>query len=643
MTQKGIVRKVSQFVWLVTALIVAATLGGAYAWTNNSASMAHLQALLKRSAEQDMPLLAAVQEMRLSVLEIQQAITDFCATRGEDGMDEGLGLAEESSRVFREHLQEARTLAEASRQDSVLMRLERIETAFGPYLETGVRLAHVYADQGTSAGNQIMTGFDLYARILAEQLTLLREDVLGMLAEGNRDVSAGVITQQRAGSLLVSVIMLSALGALAGVWISRMLLAGFLIGPLQSLTNAVVSYSQEDYAQEVPHAARRDEIGDLAQAVAVLRQSSMQRKELEQQQRAQREETERLKVQQRELEDQRRLENEQQLKQELHEREQEQQHAMDLQKRVEELLEIVGRIASGELGIEIRENNADTVGQIARSIETLRQAFAGSVRKISDSSMALSEATSTMLRTGQEIDGRSVSNADRASHVSQTTSEVTQRISSVSVSAQELASSIEEIARNAASSQQVANEAVQSAGAANETIQRLNVSSNEINGIIKTITAIAEQTNLLALNATIEAARAGEAGKGFAVVANEVKELAKETARATEDIGQKIVGLQQDTGQAVEAITRTGAIIARISELQTTIAAAVEEQNVTTSQISQQIREASQLSEEILGGITEVAQGALSNRDGIQEVNRTGAVLDTLSSEFKELVSRFHV
>jgi len=152
--------------------------------------------------------------------------------------------------------------------------------------------------------------------------------------------------------------------------------------------------------------------------------------------------------------------------------------------------------------------------------------------------------------------------------------------------------SIKEISRSAADAASVATEAVTLAETTNEAVSRLGQSSSQIGKVIKVITSIAQQTNLLALNATIEAARAGEAGKGFAVVANEVKELAKETAKATEDISQRIEAIQLDSSDAVDAIAQISKIIGRINELQVTIASAVEEQTVTTSDIGRNLSEA---------------------------------------------------
>jgi methyl-accepting chemotaxis protein len=182
---------------------------------------------------------------------------------------------------------------------------------------------------------------------------------------------------------------------------------------------------------------------------------------------------------------------------------------------------------------------------------------------------------------------------------------------------------------------------VQVADRADTTIAKLGESSAEIGKVIKVITAIAQQTKLLALNATIEAARAGEAGKGFAVVANEVKELAKETAKATEDIGQKIEAIQGDTQRAVEAIRQIGAIISQINDIQSTIASAVEEQTATTKEISGNLAEAARGSAEIAHNVTSVATSAQSTSQGANDTRRTATEFARLAADLHALVEQF--
>src|SRR5262249_33251521 len=159
--------------------------------------------------------------------------------------------------------------------------------------------------------------------------------------------------------------------------------------------------------------------------------------------------------------------------------------------------------------------------------------------------------------------------------------------------------------------------------------------------VVKVITSIAQQTNLLALNATIEAARAGEAGKGVAVVANEVKELAKQTAKATEDISRKIEAIQTHTQGAVEAIEQIGKIINQINDIQNTIASAVEEQTATTGEISRNVNEAARGSTEIAHNVTGVAQAARSTTEGAGDTKRSADELSRMAHDLQALVSQF--
>jgi methyl-accepting chemotaxis protein len=201
---------------------------------------------------------------------------------------------------------------------------------------------------------------------------------------------------------------------------------------------------------------------------------------------------------------------------------------------------------------------------------------------------------------------------------------------------------VREVARNAADAAMVASQAVTVADQVSQTVAKLGASSQEIGAVLKTITSIAEQTNLLALNAAIEAARAGGAGKGFAVVANEVKELAKETAGATEDISRKIEAIQQDTVAAVAAITEIEEIIRQIHGFQNTIASAVEEQSVTMCEISRTIEEAARGTSEIASNMSGVAEGAQATATGASQTQVAASQLAQMATDLTELTHRFH-
>ncbi len=249
------------------------------------------------------------------------------------------------------------------------------------------------------------------------------------------------------------------------------------------------------------------------------------------------------------------------------------------------------------------------------------------------SATELSAISQTMTANAEETSAQ-------ASVVSAASEQVNKNVQTVATSAEEMSASIREIAKNATDAARVATQAVKVADTTNTLVGKLGESSAQIGKVIKVITSIAQQTNLLALNATIEAARAGEAGKGFAVVANEVKELAKETAKATEDISQKIEAIQGDTRGAVEAIAQIGSIINQINDIQHTIASAVEEQTATTNEITRNVAEAARGSAEIAHNITGVAKAASETSAGASSTQVAAAELSRMASELGKLVTQ---
>lgn len=264
----------------------------------------------------------------------------------------------------------------------------------------------------------------------------------------------------------------------------------------------------------------------------------------------------------------------------------------------------------------------------------------GTLDTVSKNAQSLASASEELSVVAQQMSSNSEETAAQAGVVAGASEQVSKNVQTVAASAEEMSISVREIAKNASEAARVATSAVKVAQDTNRTVTKLGESSVEIGKVIKVITSIAQQTNLLALNATIEAARAGEAGKGFAVVANEVKELAKQTAAATEDISQKIEAIQNDTKAAVGAISQIGQIIGQINDFQTTIATAVEEQAATTNEIARSAGEAARNSNEISGNISGVSVAAKDTTEGANNTLSAAQELARLASELKSVVSR---
>ena len=271
------------------------------------------------------------------------------------------------------------------------------------------------------------------------------------------------------------------------------------------------------------------------------------------------------------------------------------------------------------------------------------KALKENVRVISDNVAILAAASTELDATSQQMSSSAEETSAQAQVVSAASLQVSMNVRTVASATEEMSASIKEIAKTSAAAARVATQAVTVAENTNLTINKLGQSSSEIGKVVKVITSIAQQTNLLALNATIEAARAGEAGKGFAVVANEVKELAKETAKATEFISSKIDAIQADTEGAVTAIKQISLIINQINDLQATIASAVEEQTATTNEIGRNVAEAAKGSSEINKNITGVAQAAKSTTEGANGILQASGELARIANVIDGLLAQYRV
>lgn len=378
--------------------------------------------------------------------------------------------------------------------------------------------------------------------------------------------------------------------------------AGFLFimliaSPIKSMTATMLDLADGDNTVDIPGLSFEDEIGDMANAVNTFKQNAIERERLEKEA-----ETARL--------EQERLEREQ------IEREKAEQEA---------------EIQRQEAAMKAREEKA-------AKVERLIQTFDSGVES---ALTTVGAAINDLAQTAQVLVDTASTTSKMSSAVSAASEESSTNVETVAAATEELGNSISEIARQMELSSSQSQSTAEVASSSDGLMKELTASSNEIGKIIELINDIAEQTNLLALNATIEAARAGDAGRGFAVVASEVKSLATQTAKATEQIGQQIGTVQNQTGEVSTAMLTIHDNVIKITEMASGVASAVEQQRAATDEIARNVQEAASGTQEVTRNVMGVAEGAQRTQEASDAVSSNSNSIHDAIEELKGVTTTF--
>jgi methyl-accepting chemotaxis protein len=303
---------------------------------------------------------------------------------------------------------------------------------------------------------------------------------------------------------------------------------------------------------------------------------------------------------------------------------------------------LLEQVAAGDFRHRLTVRTDDDLGEMGHSVNRTVERVGAAIAGISRSAAVLADSAQHLTTVSRQVSDGAERASTESAAAAQSATQVSEDVQAIATGADEMRASIAEIAGNASTATGIVANAVHAAEGANRTVIKLSGSSEQIGQVAKVIATIAEQTNLLALNATIEAARAGELGKGFAVVAGEVKDLASETAKATEDIARQITALQSDSTEAGAAIAGITATINEIADIQQSIAAAVEEQSASTQEIGSRVAGAADRTGDIaarVGAVTHTSQAATQaaseTQQAAQDLAATAASLRSVIGQFQ--------
>lgn len=632
----------------------------------------------------------------LHVVQVQQWLTDISATRAAEGYDDGYDEAKNHAQAFRRDLDELVAV-----DPSLRSIIDSVRETFDAFYEKGKWMAGEYIKGGAEAGNKAMGSFDAYAEDMGKRLAELIKTT-GDKAAQMHDLRylADTTSHLRAVYLRMTLAAMdSIIDKDAGTIDDKRMegmnqAAADFLKDTETLAAGLTDPEQQQLVQSLHDSFTALDQSIRVDLVAMIKNSGTKIKAVEQ---AFAESDDAIDIASTAVGDAVAL-IEKSIRAKDDQAKQNLASAMDTSRStimtacllsiavLATILTVIARsilrplnqtmllvqdLAEGEgdLTKRLDAERHDEFGAMGRFFNTFMEKLQVTVRTIVTGSESLAESSTMLLGTATQLkegadqttcQSTAVSAAaeemsTNMTNMAASTEQMTANVRTVASAVEEMTASITEVAKNAEQAAGVASQANQLADVSNRRIGQLGSAADEIGKVIEVIQDIAEQTNLLALNATIEAARAGDAGKGFAVVATEVKELAKQTAGATEDIRTRIEGIQASTGEAVQSIGEIGGVIEKVNQVSRTIASAVEQQSATTKEIAQNVAQTASAAETMSRGMAETAtatqeinqniakvnQAAKQGAEGALEAKTAGEQLTCLASEMRQTVGRF--
>jgi methyl-accepting chemotaxis protein len=580
-------------------LLFAVTTG--ITWTETrriQSDVAGIDEAVRGLTTDQLNLIRLTKEIQINVIQVQQWLTGISATRALDGLADGFDEAAEQAQQFDRNIASARTLAEACGLTDLAERLDRTRDAFGPYYDIGRKMAQAYIDLGPAGGNPMMAQFDEGSVRIQDALGELVEATTAAVANSTETMFGSVHEIVLGASRLSVIVMILGVAGIVGVLAIGLLARIKLVAALSQFTATVLRVADGALDTTIPFAGRRDEIGALSRAVAVFRDTMIENQKMQDEQR---------RAQQQRIEDER----------VAREREQNRLEAEQAEKTArEKRMAAERRQAMMALADGLENSVGGVISAVVLSVEQLRNSSASLASSANDTTRQSASVAAVAERASTDVD-------------------------TVAESAGKLDASINEIARQTSKSAEKARAAVAHARKTNSRVDALADAASKIGDVVGLIAQIASQTNLLALNATIEAARAGDAGKGFAVVATEVKLLADQTAKATDEITRGVEAIQSGTREAILAMEEINQAIGEIDEIGGRVTEAIERQGIETGAIARSAQQVSSGTAEVTRHIAGVAKAAQVTDEASGQVGKAAENLGTQSGALHEAVDAF--